>query len=89
MEWKINFKRKRAKWSNTREISIQNLFFRQRSFFFVQLEAVDHPLSPLQKKNRYKILSDYSRTIVFSCSLVCVFHFYLSATVQSFGIEEK
>jgi len=52
MEWKINFKRKRAKWSNTREISIRNLFFTQRPFFFVQLEAVDHPLPPLQTNKK-------------------------------------
>lgn len=71
-EWKINSKELNV---GTRDFDSKSVFTTPFSFS-VQLEAGERPPSAsLWKKKLYKILSDYSRTIVL---LTCVFHFYLS-----------
>lgn len=72
-EWKINSKELNV---GTRDFDSKSVFTTPFSFSSNWKWERDHPLPPFEKKKKlYKILSDYSRTIVL---LTCVFHFYLS-----------
>jgi hypothetical protein len=78
-EWKINSKELNV---GTRDFDSKSVF--TTPFFLFRPTGSGRETTlclPLKKKNKktkkklYKILSDYSRTIVL---LTCVFHFYLS-----------